>query len=36
LTDRINEEGKQFFKAHGFVESAMIPMRKILSPSSAE
>jgi GNAT superfamily N-acetyltransferase len=36
LTDLINEEGKQFFKAHGFTESAMIPMRRILSTSSTE
>lgn len=31
LTDRMNEEGKRFFKAHGFFESAMIPLRLILN-----
>ncbi len=31
LADRINEEGMRFFKAHGFTESAMLPMRLILS-----
>lgn len=31
LTDRINDEGKRFFMSHGFAESAMIPMRLILS-----
>ena len=33
LTDRLNEQGQQFFRAHGFVESKMIPMRLILSTS---
>lgn len=27
LTDRLNEQGQRFFKAHGFLESKMIPMR---------
>ena len=31
LTDRINEEGQRFFKAHGFFESKMIPMRLLLA-----
>ena len=33
LTDRLNEQGLQFFRTHGFVESKMIPMRLILSTS---
>jgi GNAT superfamily N-acetyltransferase len=31
LTDRLNEAGLRFFKTHGFFESAMMPMRLILS-----
>jgi GNAT superfamily N-acetyltransferase len=31
LTDKLNEESQQFFKAHGFFVSSMIPMRLILS-----
>ena len=31
LTDRINEESQRFFKAHGFFESKMIPLRLILN-----
>ena len=31
LTDRLNDQGQRFFKAHGFVESKMIPLRLILS-----
>ena len=30
LTDRLNEEGQRFFKAHGFFESKMIPLRLLL------
>lgn len=30
LTDRLNEQGQRFFKAHGFIESKMIPLRLIL------
>ena len=30
LTDRLNEEGQRFFKAHGFFASKMIPMRLML------
>ncbi len=30
LTDRINDQGLEFFKAHGFSESSMTPMRLIL------
>ena len=30
LTDRLNDDGQRFFRAHGFVESKMIPMRLIL------
>ena len=32
LTDRINDDGQRFFKAHGFYESKMLPMRLILAP----
>lgn len=35
LTDRINEEGQRFFKAHGFFESKMIPMRLLLTPEKS-
>jgi GNAT superfamily N-acetyltransferase len=31
LTDRVNAEGQQFFKAHGFFESKMIPLRLVLN-----
>ncbi len=34
LTDRINEESQRFFKAHGFFESKMIPLRLILNTPS--
>ena len=30
LTDRLNADGQRFFKAHGFAESHMLPMRLIL------
>ena len=30
LTDRLNDDGQRFFRAHGFMESKMIPMRLIL------
>ena len=30
LADRLNEQGLGFFKAHGFFESKMIPLRLIL------
>ena len=33
LTDRVNAEGQDFFKKHGFVESKMIPLRLILNKS---
>ena len=33
LTDRLNEQGQRFFKAHGFIESKMIPLRLILNAS---
>ena len=33
LTDRLNDQGQRFFKAHGFIESKMIPLRLILSTS---
>ena len=36
LTDRLNSDSVRFFKAHGFVESSMIPMRLILSSRSDE
>jgi ribosomal protein S18 acetylase RimI-like enzyme len=31
LTDRLNADGQRFFKAHGFLESHMVPMRLILN-----
>jgi ribosomal protein S18 acetylase RimI-like enzyme len=31
LTDRLNDQGQRFFRAHGFFESKMIPMRLILN-----
>jgi GNAT superfamily N-acetyltransferase len=31
LTDRLNEDGLRFFKAHGFAESNMIPLRLMLT-----
>jgi GNAT superfamily N-acetyltransferase len=36
LTDRLNEASGRFFKAHGFSQSTMVPMRLILAtePSS--
>ena len=34
LTDRMNDAGLRLFKAHGFADSAMMPMRLILSPQS--
>ncbi len=33
LTDRLNEEGQDFFKSHGFFVSKMIPMRLVLTTS---
>lgn len=35
LTDRLNEDGQRFFKAHGFFQSKMIPLRLILSPNAS-
>jgi GNAT superfamily N-acetyltransferase len=35
LTDRIDRDGLKFFKAHGFVESAMVPLRLLLSLPAA-
>jgi GNAT superfamily N-acetyltransferase len=32
LTDRANEEAQRFFKAHGFLDSKMIPLRMYLTP----
>ena len=31
LTDRLNAEAQRFYKRHGFFESAMLPMRFVLS-----
>ncbi len=31
LTDRVNAEAQRFYKRHGFFESAMLPMRYVLS-----
>ena len=36
LTDRLNEDGQRFFRAHGFVESKMIPMRLFLATNPAD
>jgi N-acetylglutamate synthase-like GNAT family acetyltransferase len=36
LTDRLNADGQRFFKAHGFVESKMIPLRLILNCATTE
>ena len=33
LTDRLNADGQRFFKAHGFFESKMIPLRLMLGSS---
>jgi GNAT superfamily N-acetyltransferase len=35
LTDRLNEEGQEFFKKHGFFVSKMIPLRLALSEGAA-
>jgi GNAT superfamily N-acetyltransferase len=35
LTDRINEDAQRFYKRHGFFESAMLPMRYVLSEDCA-
>jgi ribosomal protein S18 acetylase RimI-like enzyme len=35
LTDRLNDHGVRFFKARGFKESAMIPMRLVFAPEGA-
>ena len=32
LTDRTNEEAQKFFKAHGFLDSKMIPLRMFIQP----
>jgi ribosomal protein S18 acetylase RimI-like enzyme len=34
LTDRLNEHGQRFFKAHGFIDSKMIPMRLYLNTAA--
>ena len=31
LTDRLNADAQRFYKKHGFFESAMLPMRYVLS-----
>ena len=31
LTDRLNEQGQEFFETHGFFKSKMIPMRYVFS-----
>jgi len=36
LTDRPENVAQEFFRRHGFHESAMIPMRLLLTPSSSE
>ena len=35
LTDRLNADGQRFFKAHGFAESHMVPMRLILHTAAS-
>jgi GNAT superfamily N-acetyltransferase len=35
LTDRLNAQGREFFKSQGFQESAMIPMRLIFANCAA-
>ena len=35
LTDRLNEDGQRFFRAHGFAESKMIPMRLVFPISAS-
>lgn len=35
LTDLLNENSQRFFKAHGFFNSKMIPMRLVLSEEAA-
>jgi GNAT superfamily N-acetyltransferase len=35
LTDRINSDAQRFYKRHGFFESAMLPMRYVLSDDCA-
>jgi ribosomal protein S18 acetylase RimI-like enzyme len=32
LTDKDNESAQRFYKSHGFYESAMVPMRLLLTP----
>lgn len=32
LTDNLNEGAKRFYARHGFIESAMVPMRLLLKP----
>lgn len=34
MTDRLNEDGMRFFHAHGFQNSAMIPMRLVFGGKS--
>ena len=36
LTGRLNEDGQRFFRAQGFVESKMIPMRLFLATNQAD
>jgi GNAT superfamily N-acetyltransferase len=35
LTDRMNEDAQRFYKKHGFFESAMLPMRYVISSDCA-
>ncbi len=35
LTDRLNADAQRFYKRHGFFESAMLPMRYVLSKDAA-
>lgn len=36
LTDRLNDDGQRFFRAHGFIESKMIPMRLVLTTNQSD
>lgn len=35
LTDRMNEDAQRFYKKHGFFDSAMLPMRYVISEDCA-
>jgi GNAT superfamily N-acetyltransferase len=35
LTDRLNADAQRFYKRHGFFDSAMLPMRYVLSSDAS-